>query len=275
MDDPLQAMGHKDDPQTKTPSSVLLTLCVVAAMHFGGNHRKTPAFARDFALFSHIPSPSRFSRRIHPLKPYLLAFLKTCLPFGQSNPLLSRLWKDPRQAQGYALDTFPLPTCENIRAQRSRLTPGRVYRGYIPSKRVYFHGFKPHLLVDDRLFVHEVGLTLGSAHDLNSLFLLPLEVEEGKPLYLDRGYESHVWEEVMREAMGIEVMPIRKRRSKRYVPWSQYLAILGRRVVETVGSMSRGLFPRRIHAVTQERFVLKVLSFVLVHNIRLLAQRME
>jgi hypothetical protein len=52
------------------------------------------------------------------------------------------------------------------------------------------------------------------------------------------------------------------------------LAILGRRVVETVGSMSRGLFPRRIHAVTQEGFVLKVLSFVLAHNIRLLAGRM-
>jgi len=253
-----------DDPQTKTPSSVVLTLCVVAAMHFGGNHRKTLAFARDFALFSHIPSPSRFSRRIHPLKPYFLAFL----------PLLSRLWKDLHQAQEYALDTFPLPTCENIRAQRSRLTPGRVYRGYIPSKRVYFHGFKLHLLVDDRLFVHEVGLTPGSAHDLNALFLLPLEVEEGKPLYLDRGYESHVWEDVMREAMGMEVMPIRKGRSKRYVPWLQYLAILGRRVVETVGSMLHGLFPRRIHAVAQEGFVLKVLSFVLAHNIRLLAGRM-
>nr|WP_243094616.1 hypothetical protein [Thermus thalpophilus] len=78
MDDPLQAMGHKDDPQTKTPSSVVLTLCVVAAMHFGGNHRKTLVFAR--------------------------------------------LWKDLHQAQGYALDTFPLPTRKNIWAQRSRPT---------------------------------------------------------------------------------------------------------------------------------------------------------
>ncbi|MFZ5992811.1 MAG: IS982 family transposase, partial [Deinococcota bacterium] len=33
------------------------------------------------------------------------------------------------------------------------------------------------------------------------------------------------------------------------------------------------LFPRRIHAVTAEGFVLKVLTFVLAHNIRLIANK--
>jgi hypothetical protein len=32
--------------------------------------------------------------------------------------------------------------------------------------------------------------------------------------------------------------------------------------------------PRRIHAVTQEGFVIKVLSFVLAHNLELLTQEM-
>jgi hypothetical protein len=50
------------------------------------------------------------------------------------------------------LDTFPLPACENIRAPRSRLFPHKVYRGFVPSKRVYFHGLKLHLLVDDGKF---------------------------------------------------------------------------------------------------------------------------
>jgi hypothetical protein len=58
----------------------------------------------------------------------------------------------------------------------------------------------------------------------------------------------------------------------RYVPWLQYLAIVGRRVVETV--MLHAMFPRRIHAVTQEGFVIKVLSFVLAHNLGLMAQKM-
>ena len=179
-------------------------------------------------------------------------------------------------------DTFPLPACENVRVPRSRLFPGRAYRGFIPSKRVYFHGLKPHLLVDDGKFVHEVNLTPGSWHDLTSLLLLPLDLPEGAELYLDRGYESHLYaafplgkhlEDLLREAQGVVPMVIRRRNSRRYVPWLQYLAIVGRRVVETVGSRLHALFPRRIHAVTQEGFIIKVLSFVLAHNLSLMAQK--
>ena len=86
---------------------------------------------------------------------------------------------------------------------------------------------------------------------------------------MDRGYESHLYEDLLREAQGIVPMVIR-----RYVPWLQYLAIVGRRVVETVGGMLHAMFPRRIHAVTQEGFVIKVLSFVLAHNLKLLTQEM-
>jgi hypothetical protein len=261
IDDLLLVMGHRDDPQTKTPSSAILTLAIVAAMDFGGNHRKTLAFAQDLRLFSYLPSPSRFNRRLHALQPYLLALL----------PLLSRIWKTLHQVQHYALDTFPIPVCENIRAPRSKLAPGLVHRGYIASKRVYFHGYKLHLLVDDQCFIHEVGVTPGSFHDLSSLFLLPLDLEEGKELYMDRGYHSYVWEDMMLEA-GLLPRPIRPARSKRYRPWMQYLAIVNRRVVETVGSMLHKLFPRRIHAVTPEGFVLKLLTFVLAHDLTLLTK---
>ncbi|GAB5601647.1 hypothetical protein FJNA_01710 [Thermus sp. FJN-A] len=175
--------------------------------------------------------------------------------------LLAQVWKHLHQAQAYALDTFPLPACENIRAPRSRLFPGKAYRGFIPSKRVYFHGLKLHLLVDDGKFVHEVNLTPGSLHDLASLLLLPLDLPEGAELYLDRGYESHLYEDLLREAQGIVPMVIRRRNSRRYLPWMQYLAIVGRRVVETVGGMHKiaptGLthspFPRRIHVVTRRQ----------------------
>lgn len=153
VDDLLQAMGHKDDPQTKVPSSVILTL----------------ALAQNLRLFSRLPSKSRFNRRLHALKGHLPLLLYP----------LSRLWNTLGQAQHYALDAFPLPIYENIRAQRSRLAPGKAYRGYIPSRRVYFHGLKLHLLVDDRLFIHELELTPGSLADVRGLLLLPLGVGGG------------------------------------------------------------------------------------------------
>jgi hypothetical protein len=200
IDDALQAMGHKDDPQTKVPSSVILTLAILAAMELGGKHNKALALAKDLNLFTHVPSPSRFNRRLQALYPLFLPLLH----------LLSQVWKNLHQAQAYALDTFPLPACENIRAPRSRLFPDRAYRGFIPSKRVYFHGPKLHLLVDDGKFIHEVSLTPGSLHDLTSLLLLPLDLPEGAELYMDRGYESHLYEDLLREAQGIVPMVIRR-----------------------------------------------------------------
>jgi len=38
IDDALQAMGYKDDPQAKTPASAILTLAILATMELGGKH---------------------------------------------------------------------------------------------------------------------------------------------------------------------------------------------------------------------------------------------
>jgi hypothetical protein len=38
IDDALQAVGYKDDPQAKTPASAILTLAILAAMELGGKH---------------------------------------------------------------------------------------------------------------------------------------------------------------------------------------------------------------------------------------------
>jgi hypothetical protein len=38
IDDALQAMGYKDDPQAKTPASAIPTLTTLAAMELGGKH---------------------------------------------------------------------------------------------------------------------------------------------------------------------------------------------------------------------------------------------
>nr|WP_245606157.1 transposase [Thermus amyloliquefaciens] len=233
IDDALQALGYKDDPQAKTPASAILTLAILAAMELGGKHNKALALAKDLRLFTYVPSPSRFNRRLHALYPFFLP-LRKIAPSGLTH-LLAQAWKNLHQAQAYALDTFPLPACENIRAPRSRLFPDKAYRGFIPSKRVYFHGPKLHLLVDDGKFIHEVSLTPGSLHDLSSLLLLPLDLPEGAELYLDRGTKATSMVspkgylgDLLREAGGIVPMVIRRRNSRRYVPWLQYLAIVGR-----------------------------------------------
>jgi len=67
MDDAFQTMGYGDDPQTKAPSSAILTLAVFAAMELGGKHNKVLALAKNPHLFTHLPSPSCLDRRLHAL----------------------------------------------------------------------------------------------------------------------------------------------------------------------------------------------------------------
>jgi len=80
------------------------------------------------------------------------------------------------------LDTFPLPVCENVRAPRCRLAPGLTYRGYIPSKRAYFHGLKLRLVCNNHPFITEVLCTPGSVAAVQGLYLLPLDLAQGSDM---------------------------------------------------------------------------------------------
>ncbi len=51
----------------------------------------------------------------------------------------------------YAVDSLPVPVCDNIRIRRCRLYPlkepgANAFRGYVPSKRRYFYGLRVHLV---------------------------------------------------------------------------------------------------------------------------------
>ena len=52
----------------------------------------------------------------------------------------------------HAVDSLPVPVCDNIRIRRCRLYPlkepgANSFRGYVPSKRRYFYGLRVHLMV--------------------------------------------------------------------------------------------------------------------------------
>lgn len=261
VDDLVKVLGHHDNPQSKTPASVVLTVWILAALEHGGKHNKALERCRELGLFSFVPSRSRFNRRLHAVS-YLIPLLL---------PLFKTLWQQLSTVEHYILDTLPLPVCENIRAPRCRLAQDKSYRGYTPSKRVYFHGLKLHLLASDNQFICELDFTPGSTADVDGLYLLQLDLPDGSELYLDRGYTDYLAEDDLQQAQPIKLRPIRKHNSKRYNQPSQFIAILGRKIIESVGSALTELFPKRIHATTLKGFVLKVWGFVFAHNCKRLA----
>ena len=84
-------------------------------------------------------------------------------------------------------------------------------------------------------------------------------------------YTDYALEDLLEEAAGIHLKPIRKKNSQRGIPpWSQALRKYVRRRVETSAIQIAGLLPRSIHAVTSRGFELKVMLFVMAFAIQCL-----
>jgi hypothetical protein len=243
---------HRNDPQAKITDREILTIAILACQEFGRNMRKA------LHLFSFVPSESRFTRRRHRRMPLLHALA----------PPRRAVWKALQTCTADALDTFPMPVCEHIRANRCRLE--KAFRGYRASHRDYFHGVKVHLWVASGGFVVEFWLTPGSWHDLTGLYGMALDIPCGCALMMDCGYTDYVAEDLLREAEGLEGYPVRRETSVRYAGCRQDLAVVKRRFVERVGMCLRSLLPRRVHAVTLDGFMLKLKCFIYAHNFNLL-----
>ncbi len=97
------------------------------------------------------------------------------------------------------IDTFPIPVCDNIRANRCKLAPGLKFRGYIVSKR----------------YIVEFEVTEASKNDVTDLYLLPLNLE-GKILYGDRAYNDYFAEDALEECDNVKLEVIRKKNFKRF-----------------------------------------------------------
>lgn len=65
-------------------------------------------------------------------------------------------------------------------------------------------------------------------------------------------------------------VPVRQENSVRSCGCRQYLAVVKRRFVESVGSCLHSLSPRRVHAVTLDGFMVKMICLIFAHNLNLL-----
>lgn len=114
----------------------------------------------------------------------------------------------------------------------------------------------------------EMQLTPASHSDVRALDYFSFDLPEGARLYGDKAYNDSFTEDELYAGSGVELLPIRRRNSKRAV--EQYVAFVqhyARKVVETAGSLIERLLPKSIQAVTARGFELKVVLFVLAYSI--------
>src|SRR3954466_3270160 len=280
-DDFLKAMCHRrDDPQSRLSTAEVMTILLVASTFFGGQIEKTRRFLYEYGYMPNMISKSHLNRRLHRIEPTLWRVLFE---------LLAQAFKERNNSelQTYAVDSLPIPVCDNIRIRRSRLYPleqqqaaghdegstkrKKSFRGYIASKRRYFYGLRVHLVVTGAGEPVEFALAAGSEADMTIFKELELDLPEGSIICADKAYTDYHYEDLLKEAAGLHLKAQRRKNSKRPMPsWEEFLSNRIRRHIMTVFSGITELFSKKIAAVTPQGFELKLVRFLLAYSIKCL-----
>ncbi len=254
VDDLLKGIGHSEDSRRRVSDSEIITTAIVSALYFGGHLDNARHMMQMTRMVPDMLDKSRFCRRLHALESLL------CTLFFQVGQHI----KDIAGASEYVVDSFPVAVCDNIRIAKCRMLKGKQWRGKQCSMRRYFYGVKVQVLTTTSGIPVEFCFVPGSESDVQALKKLPMTVSAESNIYADSAYTDYTIEDDMKDADFINLLVQRKSNAKRKdEPWIRFLKEQMRKGIETTFSMLKGLFLRKIHAVTFKGFLLKILMFII------------
>ena len=176
--------------------------------------------------------------------------------------------KELNTSSEYIIDSFPVAVCRNIRINRCRLLKSEAYRGYNASRREYFYGFKVELITTTDGMPVEYFIVAGSVHDGKALQAMQTNLPKESKLYADSAYTNYELEELFLECEQVALLTERKSNSTRKDSAAMaFLKKTMRKRVETTFSEIEAAFPRSIHAVTPQGFLLKMVLFLFAYTI--------
>jgi len=114
----------------------------------------------------------------------------------------------------------------------------------------------------------ECFLTPGGVGDVDALKYYAYALPDGSMIYADKAYNDYAIEDLLKEVDHIQLIPMRKKNSKRALsPSISFVQSYHRKRVETAGSLIAQLLPKSIHAVTSQGFELKVALFIIASSL--------
>ncbi|WP_181309091.1 IS982 family transposase [Rufibacter sp. XAAS-G3-1] len=257
IDDYLQVTGRKPAAKRKLSDAEVITTALVAARFFGGNMATAASYMQQHQKCP-MPHKSNFNRMLHRLSQTIAALF---LALGDS-------LKELNTTGEYVIDSFPVAVCRNIRINRCRLLGDEAYRGYNASKREYFYGFKVEVITTAGGLPVDYFIVAGSVHDGLALQAMNVELPPQSSLYADSAYTNYEIEDLLAECGQVSLLTQRKSNSKRKdSPAMEYIKTAMRKKIETTFSEITATFPRSIHAVTPEGFLLKIVLFLFAYTI--------
>lgn len=257
VDDYLKIGHPKAGFMRKLTDAQIITTAIVAARYFSGNYVKARIYLREVHQFD-FPHKSNFNRHLHRLAPTI-----SSLFFA-----LGQRIKELNTASQYLIDSFPVSVCKNIRIANCKLLDNEAYRGKNVSKREYFYGFKVQIITTSDGIPVEYFICAGAYHDITAFKSMNIDLPSGSELFADSAYTDYELEDYYKELEQINLLVVRKSNSKRPDhPALNYIKEVMRKRIETTFSEILAWFPLKIHAVTIQGFILKVVLFIFAFTI--------
>jgi len=256
LDDILKINSPKEGYRRKLSDAQIITTAIVAARYFGANFTKARSYLKSVHGFN-FPDKSNFNRHLH-----RLASMISSLFFSMGQTI-----KSLNTNCQYLIDSFPVAVCKNIRISRCKLLENEAYRGYNSSKKEYFYGFKVQVITTADGIPVEYFISAGSFHDVTAFQSMNIDLPANSELFADSAYTDYELEDLYLECEKIHLQVMRKSNSKRKD--SQALAYIKkelRKRIETTFSEITTFFPKSIHAVTAEGFILKIVLFLFAYT---------
>lgn len=253
IDDLFKGINHIEDKRRKVNDSEIALTAIVSAIYFGGNQWHAIHFMKSHGYIPKMLDKSRFNRRLHQIGRLLYDL------FNQVGVHLKAISCELH----YIIDSFPVAVCDNIRIMNSKLVVGNKWRGYTASMKRFFYGVKVQLLTTGSGIPVAFCFTPGKQADVKSLEKIVQGLPPEANVYGDSAYTDYKIEDELFDNELISLKIQRKSNSKRKDSEKHIKEKLKmRKRVETTISDIKKLFPRTIHAVTLNGFLIKLILFV-------------
>jgi hypothetical protein len=253
IDDILKGIEHPEDVRRQVSDSEIILTAIVSSTSFYGNHSSAIKFMKQYGFIPNMLDKSRFNRRLHKVGSLLYELFEK----------VSSYFKDFCCEMLYIIDSFPVAVCNNMRIANSKIVTNKKWRGYTASMRSYFYGVKVQLLTTKDGIPIAFHFTPGKTADAKALGKMIDKLPAEASVYGDSAYTDYGLEDIALERKCILLKIQRKSNAKRVDTLEQKNEKLKmRKRVETTISDIKKMFPRTIHAVTLEGFLIKLTLFV-------------
>jgi len=258
-DDFLSAFGLRDDKQCRMTSVEILTVAIVSALFFNGNFARTRLILKCDGYIPNMLSESRLNRRLHEID------ISTWQSIFHA---ISEVFRKNNDSLEYLVDSMPVEVCMNVRSYRCRLLTGKQFIGFCKAKKKFYYGFKIHMITTNDGKPVEFIIMPASIADITAFRLMEIDLPQGASIYGDKAYTQYSFEDDLQEFEKIKLIADRKTNATRqHSGCVRYLQSILRKRIETTFSQLTSMFPRKIHAVTKEGFLLKLVIFIISFSI--------